>query len=472
MNSAEILRMALLNLKRRKVRTFLAVMGVIIGTCAIVVMLSLGIGLSQSYTEQIKNMGNIHMITIYSGGGGFYEGMSSPSPKDKDKGKITDKTLAKIKKTKGVTAVTPVDRYHGRILIGKYSMDTSVVGVDPAAMDIIFNNRIEEGRNFTASDKEGFIFGGEIKNWFWDEQSGYPPPRDKDGNLLLNVISDKIIFTRDETYNRKKGGRGGMMMEESAGERPKYELHKVKGIGTLKQSDDEFAYRVFTTLDAVKKLRESDRRAEKAVGQRGGYERDIKKDGYEQAMIYVEDINEVEKIIKDLKEEGFMVESLMDILNEVKKTAGIIQAVLGGIGAISLIVAALGITNTMIMSIYERTREIGVMKVLGAGLRDIRNLFLIEAGLIGFFGGVVGNILSLLISWGINTLLAGVGGEGGVSEIIGMGMMGDQAVKLSAIPFWLLAASMLFAVGIGVLSGYYPAKRAMRLSALESLRNE
>lgn len=468
--------MALLNLKRRKVRTLLAVMGVIIGTCAIVVMLSLGIGLSQSYTDQIKNMGNIHMITIYEGGS---FGMAQQDVKDKDKGKITDKALAKIKKMKGVTAVTPIDRYHGRILVGKYGIQNGIVGVDPAAMAVMFENRIEEGRNFMTSDKDALIFGGEVKEWFWDEQSGYPPPRDKEGKSTLNVLSDKIIFTRDEQYNRKKGGRGGMFPDHSGGgEQPKYELHKMKGIGVLKLSDDEFAYRVFTTLDAVKKLRESDARAEKAVGQRGGYyARDVKKDGYEQALIYVEDINEVEKIVKDLKDQGFMTESLMDILNEVKKTAGIIQAVLGGIGAVSLIVAALGITNTMIMSIYERTREIGVMKVLGAGLRDIRDLFLIEAGLIGFFGGVVGNALSLLISWGINRLLAGAGmGEGGLSQMMdmvgGMGMFGEEAVKISLIPPWLLLASMAFAVSIGVLSGYYPAKRAMRLSALESLRNE
>jgi ABC-type antimicrobial peptide transport system permease subunit len=136
--------------------------------------------------------------------------------------------------------------------------------------------------------------------------------------------------------------------------------------------------------------------------------------------------------------------------------------VLGGIGAVSLFVAALGITNTMVMSIYERTREIGVMKVLGAELPVIKKLFLFEAGMIGFFGGLLGLVLSYLISWLVNSV--------GVS-LFNIGW-GETTGGISFIPLWLSGAALVFATVVGIAAGFYPALRAMHLSALEAIRNE
>ncbi|MFA7463280.1 MAG: FtsX-like permease family protein, partial [Anaerovoracaceae bacterium] len=137
----------------------------------------------------------------------------------------------------------------------------------------------------------------------------------------------------------------------------------------------------------------------------------------------------------------------------------------GGIGAISLLVAALGIANTMIMSIYERTKEIGVMKVIGANLRDIRKMFLLEAGMIGFLGGLVGLVFSYAISLMLNTVLLPF-----MQSFLGS--MGSNGSVVSVIPFWVSGSALLFATFIGLASGYYPAQRAMNLSALEGLKNE
>ena len=142
----------------------------------------------------------------------------------------------------------------------------------------------------------------------------------------------------------------------------------------------------------------------------------------------------------------------------MKSQFAMVQAVLGGIGAVSLLVAAIGIANTMMMSIYERTKEIGVMKVIGCSLKNIRQLFLIEAGFIGFLGGVAGNLLSALISGMINMLVSGDS----------MGFSGN----ISYIPVWLVMLSMAFAVLVGMLAGYFPAVRAMKLSPLAAIRNE
>lgn len=467
MNSGELLRMALLNLKRRKVRTFLAVMGVIIGTCAIVVMLSLGLGLSRSFTDQIDQMGDIHIVNLYSRGGqGFMGGMpgGSGNPQDKDRGKLTEKNLAAIRKIPGVTALTPVDEYYGRLISGRYSSGISIIGLDTDEFEA-FGRKVAEGRMVRKTDKNALVFGSDIVHGFWDERSETMPPMGKDGKPLINLMTDKLIFTQDQEYMGSRRGRD----QGSGGEQPKYELHRVKGVGILEEAQDRFSYAAITSLEMLEKIKKSDEKAQKDAGNRGGFSQDVKKDGYSRAMLYVQDIHEVENVVKRLQDDGFEVSSLIDIVKDLKKTASMIQAILGGIGAVSLLVAALGITNTMIMSIYERTREIGVMKVIGAGLRDIRDLFLIEAALIGFFGGAAGNLLSLIVSFAIN-YLARMSGLG----MMGMMMMGDMGdeVRISLIPWWLLLAALVFAVGIGVVSGYYPARRAMKLSALESLRNE
>ena len=149
----------------------------------------------------------------------------------------------------------------------------------------------------------------------------------------------------------------------------------------------------------------------------------------------------------------------VEYINGMKKTLGMVQAVLGGIGAVSLLVAAIGIANTMMMAIYERTKEIGVMKVIGCSLKNIRQLFLLEAAFIGFIGGVAGNVLSLIISAVINVLIPGEN------------LWGTEG-NISYIPIWLMLASMGFAVLVGMAAGYFPAVRAMKLSPLAAIRNE
>lgn len=156
---------------------------------------------------------------------------------------------------------------------------------------------------------------------------------------------------------------------------------------------------------------------------------------------------------------GYSAYSLADARNEMKKTLAVVQAILGAIGAISLLVASLGITNTMYMSIYERTREIGIFKVLGCYLKDIRGMFLLEAALIGFFGGTIGIGFSYGISAIINTVAVGV-----------MPEMGDSSI--SVIPLWLALAAVGVAVLVGLIAGYFPSKRAMKLSALDAIKNE
>ena len=174
----------------------------------------------------------------------------------------------------------------------------------------------------------------------------------------------------------------------------------------------------------------------------------------------VDDVEHVETVQKKITDMGFQASSNADWMKQSEQQSNMIQAVLGGIGAVSLFVAAIGIANTMMMSIYERTKEIGIIKVLGCDMKVIRNMFLLESGFIGFMGGVVGLIFSEGVSFAINHLLN-----------VGQTMTGMSG-NISRIPLWLAAASLAFAVFIGMAAGFFPALRAMKLSPLAAIRNE
>jgi ABC-type antimicrobial peptide transport system permease subunit len=140
----------------------------------------------------------------------------------------------------------------------------------------------------------------------------------------------------------------------------------------------------------------------------------------------------------------------------------LLQALLGSVGALALLVAALGVANTMMMAIYERTREIGVLKALGASAGEIRRLFTVEAGMIGliggFFGLIIGTLLGRLVDWIAHRYLISEG-------VTGVGL-------LSVVPWWLALGALIFAALIGIVAGLYPAARAARLDPVNALRHE
>ena len=149
-------------------------------------------------------------------------------------------------------------------------------------------------------------------------------------------------------------------------------------------------------------------------------------------------VSEVQQTIRDM---GYETYSNAEWMEQTQNQMATIQLVLGGIGAVSLFVAAIGIANTMMMSIYERTKEIGVMKVLGCDLSAIRNMFLTEAGFIGLIGGAIGLVLSYIISAVINFVMKGMYASG-----------------ISYIPIYLAVVALVFAVFIGMLAGLFPAQ--------------
>ena len=176
---------------------------------------------------------------------------------------------------------------------------------------------------------------------------------------------------------------------------------------------------------------------------------------YNRAEVKVTDMKYMEEVQEVIRGMGYSADSNIEWINQMREQSRSIQAALGGIGAVSLFVAAIGIANTMMMSIYERTKEIGVIKVLGCDLSNIRNMFLSEAAFIGLIGGAIGLILSFIISTIINVV-----------------MQGSYMANISYIPLWLVLIALAFSILVGMLSGLFPALRAMRLSPLAAIRNE
>ncbi|MDU0894243.1 MAG: FtsX-like permease family protein, partial [Anaerococcus sp.] len=184
-------------------------------------------------------------------------------------------------------------------------------------------------------------------------------------------------------------------------------------------------------------------------------DKEIKYDNLQVVVDKAENVKDVEQAIRKL---GYQTNSMAEASKEIESQTRTIMLILGGIGSIAFIVSAIGIINTMLMSIYERQKEIGVMKVIGASVSDIQTMFLIESGFIGFFGGVLGLLISLLAGKLINNVFTG----------LNEGMVGVN--KIIIIPTWLALVGVGFSALVGVLAGYLPARRATKLSAIDALR--
>ena len=190
---------------------------------------------------------------------------------------------------------------------------------------------------------------------------------------------------------------------------------------------------------------------------------------YDQVLVHTQDIKDVADVEAQIKGAGYQTSSFEQTRKEIEKQSRGIQLALGGIGAVSFFVAAIGIANTMIMSVSERTREIGIMKALGCYVRDIRMMFLCEAGAIGLVGGVIACLISAIGSIGIN--MASLGGFS--IENIGKAIMGgDDVTRISVIPWWLFVVAMLFSIAVGVVAGFGPANKAVKIPALDAIKND
>ena len=471
MNWIDLLRMSSSNLKRRKLRTFLTVLGVIIGTASIVVMISLGLGMQQSLYREVEQSGGLTTITVRGAQAGDSMIHYSPSEEEEESTKyIDDKLIQELSELDHVAASSAICELPVVLLKGRYEGYGQLVAMTPETLKAK-NIPLSEGKLPRANSSHlELVYGNGVPTMFYEKgtekgyyETGKLPDIDFAEDSLFLILDQEAYYASQEKektdidIQEKNAESGGKKAQSQA-----VKKHVVTASGIVEGDPETYTanyYNIYCDLGTLKELLKKEFAGRVIPGQpvtKSG--KPYKNFCYSYAQVKVDDMENVDAVSSAIQEMGYNVETNAEYLESMKGQFAIVQAVLGGIGAISLLVAAIGIANTMMMSIYERTKEIGVMKVLGCSLKNIKQLFLMEAAFIGFFGGFLGNILSFLLSAVVNF----VTGHGAM-----MGMDGN----ISYIPWWLTVLSMGFAMLVGVAAGYFPALRAMRLSPLAAIRN-
>jgi putative ABC transport system permease protein len=436
MAARDLLRLVLNNLRRMKARVAMTAIGVVIGTAAVVVLVSLAAGLQRSATESLGSIGELTKITVYSpqlirsfGG--------SPSGPDAEEMVLNDRTLDKFRDLPGVVAVTPREPLQGSAMLrlNRLTGSANVVGIYPT----------EAGRlGFSlasGTDHLGrwqALVGPRVAENFYDPQAqrSVKEPPDLQSQMLQLILS--------------RIGEDGEPIERVA---------RLRVTGVLEESGGEDDYTIYVSLNDVLELN----------GWLAGQRPNPDRDGYNRALVKVATSEQVLAVEAEIRRQGFYAYSPRSTLQEINTIFLVIQGVFGGIGAIALIVAAFGIANTMTMAIYERTREIGLMKAVGATNRDVMSVFLAEAGSIGLLGGLGG----VLLGAGIGKLIDLIAGTYLAAQAVQSGANASElSISLIHTPFWLPAFALVFSALVGVASGIYPAMRAAALSPVAALKYE
>lgn len=456
MRFTDVARMCFDNLKRRKGRTILTVLGVFIGCTSIVVMVSIGIGMTESTNQMLEEMGDLTIIEVSRGW----------NENGEDTSALDDAAVESFRSMEGVSAVMPkasLNQYTIQLFAGindRYQCGwCEIVGLDTDAMEAM-GYELTEGK-IPGSVKNGVIAGqwlaynfydtlmpegrNYVNRWNYDENGNQLDPDDP----FFNVLNTPIVMEID------KGDGTEMKIRQ-----------EIKITGITKEDYGkgwETSEGLMMSIDSMKEL----------MTKIDGNPTNAKKLTYSTVLVKCEDISLVTDIEASIKSMGYYTYSMESMRESMEQSSRQVQLMLGGLGAISLFVAAIGITNTMIMSISERTREIGIMKALGCHVRDIRLLFLMEAGSIGMMGGIIGCFVSLLLSMGINLVTMGVLGGGVTAEMILQSLVGGEGItRTSVIPPSLMAFGIVFSIFVGLVSGYYPANKAVKIPALEAIKHE
>lgn len=462
MKFRDMLRMSGSSLWKRKVRTILTVLGVVIGTASIVVMISLGLGLSRASLAEIDQYGGITTITVTEQGSyyGYNDFDSGETQTEASQEHLDDDVVEQILQIDHVKDAYPLLETEALIMNGGFQTYAQIRGVDPDKMEAM-GIKLGEGQfpDKSAGQLQA-VYGNMVIGDFYNEKTG-------EGYWYNGVMPDidlmtdtmMFIFDMDSYYNFLWGGTSE---DGTAVPMPKKRIVTTAGVmeGDIEDYNSN-SYFVYCDIDELKKILKKEYKNKAIPGQpTTASGKPYKEIYYTTIQVNVDDMEHVQEVQSQINSLGYQASSNAEWVESMQGQYTYIQLALGGIGAVSLIVAAIGIANTMMMSIYERTKEIGIMKVLGCDMRNIQAMFLLEAGYIGFIGGVLGLALSYGLSAIINVVV----------KNLNLGM--NMAFGISYIPLWLALVSLLFAVFVGMAAGFFPSLRAMKLSPLAAIRNE
>ena len=416
------IRTALSNVGRRKLRSALASLGVVVGTLTIVIMVSLASGVRQQINRQFASIGLDRLTVDPSGGGrgGFGPGGFDPaSPRKKI---ITVPDVNRWRELPGVTQIIPEVN-----LPGSVGLELKWNGTNQAVR--MAGNR-------------------EMRGVFFQE---LPAPvagsleLPESGGIVLSQGTAKAFGISSNDFAGVIGRSVETILRTSRGETQSYPL-RVQGISRERSRNIEVSI--------------SDRIAMKNWWFNSTNV--LEREGYDFVTIRAADVTHARALTAQLKHEGFQVQSLEIVVEVANRIVTVITLMFTLIGSIALLVATIGIANTMVMAIYERTREIGILKAMGASRGEIRQMFMLEAGFIGLIGGVIGLILGWLAGFGLNQVIPIY------LRYRELPVRGDFFVVTPGLALGVV----LFAAFIGLVAGLLPAQRAAKLDPLQALRHE
>ena len=421
----DLLRTAFGNLRRRPVRNILTSAGVVIGIVTLVAMVSMGVGVQAEINRNFQALGleNVFVSPAYPEEEDAFDPFGVAEPELP----ITPDTVEAFRVLPEVETVTPVlylpSNMESSLSIGEQTHPIRLPGSSgrgPGAMGDISPPDMLAGEALGQGDTQGLVIGVDLANEFLaDSGAEY-------ADLVGQTATLTIRLPRGETRDFESTILG------------------VKNSRSYHPADLGLEERIEIKTWWY------------------GRPDTLNTDGFDMLMVRAVDQSVVPDLLEATEAMGLEAQSLGAVLEIANRVLAVLQALLGSVGGLALLVATLGVANTMMMAIYERTREIGVLKALGARNREVRSLFTADAVLLGFIGGVVGLILGTLlgrlVDWLGHLYLANEG-------VTGIG-------QLSMVPPWLALGSLIFAAFIGVLGGFYPAARAARLAPVAALKHE
>lgn len=450
MRFIDLLQISLGNLKRRKLRTFLTILGVFIGTAAVVTLVGLGRGMTVAQLSYIEQYGSLKSIEVTP----KVDGVKKEQIKYLD-----DKLIDNIKKLNHVEAVSPLVQASAILKQGSYSTNVMIEGVNEDYFKYI---KVKKGNLPSKNSRTlEFIYGNMVDQGFYNRKTNKNAVDPEDPTKSEVDLYNRPVFVIFDIENYVEEGQN-----VSAEGAPKIKAKKyiipTAGLIEGEPGDyNQYSFNVFADIEALKTQLKKVYGKKRAIPNqplnvKGKPFKDIK---YNKLLVFVDELDNIKSVQKEIKNMGYTVYSNTEFIENVKKSSLILQTFLGGVGAISLFVASIGIANTMMMSIYERTKEIGIMKVLGCDMSKIRDMFLIESGCIGLIGGGLGLIVGLILSL--------------ISVVFhwSRSLIGVDS-PLVYIDIKMCIVSLTFAILIGMISGLIPALRAMKLSPLSALRND
>ncbi|EHK2406368.1 ABC transporter permease [Clostridium perfringens] len=419
------------NMWKRKTRTIFTMMGVIIGCLAIFIIISITNGFERYLTYEMESLMDTSVISIYPN----WKSETEDNKDSTTKTKLTDKNVEELNKLGYFSEVIPKRYAHTQIKYGKNQTYARILANDKD--NLISESSLLAGKVPKNRSKElllGYDVAKELLGYSWEDKV-------KDDSEFQKLIGKRVKLGGEDFGSDDKGNP------------LKSKQITCNIVGILSSGNGQKNYEI----QGSRKLVEDIIKGAPLVDEEFLKEQLTT---YEGIDVRVDDKEMLESYEGTLRNMGYQTSSFKEFEKQTRSMLLGVNIILGSLAGISLLVAALGITNTMDMAIYERNREIGVIKVIGGSVRDVIKIFVGEACAISITGGFISIILGVLATLGINS----------VAKSITENMMGQPIEKISVPSFSLILGILVFCLVIGFIAGILPARKAAKTDVITAIR--